>query len=72
MSSGNTNNKSAKKNIRFPHELIDGIDASVEQEKLTNPSANFSAWVLLPVNANQKTTAPQGQRAGVTTTSAVV
>ncbi len=41
MSSGNTNNKSAKKNIRFPHELIDGIDASVEQEKLTNPSANF-------------------------------
>ena len=46
MSSGNTNNKSAKKNIRFPHELIDGIDASVEQEKLTNPSANFSAWVL--------------------------
>ncbi len=34
MSSGNTNNKSAKKNIRFPHELIDGIDASVEQEKI--------------------------------------
>ncbi|MEN3260975.1 YlcI/YnfO family protein [Sodalis endosymbiont of Spalangia cameroni] len=46
MSSGNTNNKSAKKNIRFPHELIDEIDASVEREKTENPSANFSSWVI--------------------------
>lgn len=46
MSSGNTNNKSAKKNIRFPHELIEEVDASVEREKIENPSANFSSWVL--------------------------
>ncbi|RJT15674.1 YlcI/YnfO family protein [Rahnella inusitata] len=46
MSSGNTNNKSAKKNIRFPHELIEEVDASVEREKNKNPSANFSSWVL--------------------------
>jgi hypothetical protein len=46
VSSGNTNNKSAKKNIRFPHELIEEIDVSVEREKLENPSANFSSWVL--------------------------
>ncbi|QBH98441.1 DUF3950 domain-containing protein [Limnobaculum zhutongyuii] len=46
MPSGNTNNKSAKKNIRFPHELIEEIDACVEREKKDNPNANFSAWVL--------------------------
>ncbi|WP_262242349.1 YlcI/YnfO family protein [Serratia liquefaciens] len=46
MSSSNTNNKSAKKNIRFPHELIDEIDASVEREKIEIPGTNFSSWVL--------------------------
>ncbi|MCW8351231.1 YlcI/YnfO family protein [Citrobacter portucalensis] len=46
MSSGNTNNKSAKKNIRFPHEMIEQIDLFIEQEKTSNQSANFSAWVL--------------------------
>ncbi|PYA59586.1 hypothetical protein DMW53_13270 [Serratia marcescens] len=46
MSSSNTNNKSAKKNIRFPHELIEEIDASVEREKMETPGANFSSWVL--------------------------
>ncbi|KAB8311167.1 YlcI/YnfO family protein [Rahnella bonaserana] len=46
MTSGNTNNKSAKKNIRFPHELIDEIDASIEREKAEVPGANFSSWVL--------------------------
>lgn len=46
MSSGNTNNKSAKKNIRFPHEMIEEIESYIEQEKLTNKNANFSAWVL--------------------------
>ncbi|MEG0101087.1 MAG: YlcI/YnfO family protein [Citrobacter sp.] len=46
MATGDINQKSAKKHIRFPHELIEEIDASVELEKLENPSANFSAWVL--------------------------
>lgn len=46
MATGNNNTKSTKKGIRFPHELIDEIDASVEREKVTNPNANFSAWVL--------------------------
>lgn len=46
MSSGNTNNKSAKKNIRFPHEMIEEIESYIEQEKLSNKNANFSAWVL--------------------------
>ncbi|ECZ5655342.1 YlcI/YnfO family protein [Citrobacter sp. BNK-39] len=46
MPSGNTNNKSAKKNIRFPHEMIEEIESYIEQEKLTNKNANFSAWVL--------------------------
>lgn len=46
MSSGNINNKSAKKNIRFPHEIIEEIETFLEQEKIENPSANFSAWVL--------------------------
>jgi hypothetical protein len=46
VTSGNTNNKSAKKNIRFPHELIDEIDASIEREKNNSPGTNFSSWVL--------------------------
>lgn len=46
MATGNKNNKSIKKAIRFPHDLIEEIDASVEREKPYNPSANFSAWVL--------------------------
>lgn len=46
MASGNINKKSAKKYIRFPHELLDEIDASVEVEKMDNPNANFSAWVI--------------------------
>ncbi|MCS6052693.1 YlcI/YnfO family protein [Klebsiella variicola subsp. variicola] len=46
MSSGNINNKSAKKNIRFPHEIIEEIETFLEQEKIENPNANFSAWVL--------------------------
>lgn len=40
------NSKSATKGIRFPHDMIADIDASVEREKTDNPSANFSAWVL--------------------------
>ncbi|AUO65426.1 hypothetical protein WM46_12045 [Citrobacter freundii complex sp. CFNIH2] len=46
MSSGNINSKSAKKYIRFPHELLEDIDASVEHEKREHPNANFSAWVI--------------------------
>ena len=46
MATGHKNNKSSYKGIRFPHELIDEIDASVEREKPENASANFSAWVL--------------------------
>ncbi|WP_073999754.1 YlcI/YnfO family protein [Serratia plymuthica] len=46
MATGNRNNRSYLKHIRFPHELIDSIEESVEREKPDNPGANFSAWVL--------------------------
>ncbi|WP_081440035.1 YlcI/YnfO family protein [Pectobacterium parmentieri] len=38
--------ESQTKGIRFPHELIEEINASVVQEKAEDPDANFSAWVL--------------------------
>ncbi|WP_074401069.1 YlcI/YnfO family protein [Morganella psychrotolerans] len=41
MSTGNINKKSQLKNIRFPHELLEEIDSSVERE-----SSNFSSWVI--------------------------
>lgn len=40
------NNKSATKGIRFPHEIIEEIELCLVQEKIENPNANFSAWVL--------------------------
>lgn len=46
MATGNKNNKSSRVGIRFPHDLIEEIDASVESEKKENSGANFSAWVL--------------------------
>ncbi|MBD2797798.1 DUF3950 domain-containing protein [Xenorhabdus sp. 18] len=46
MATGDINNKSAKKHIRFPHELIEEINSCVELEKSTNSNANFSAWVI--------------------------
>lgn len=46
MATGSKNNRSSTKGIRFPHELIEEIDTSVEREKADNPSANFSSWVL--------------------------
>ncbi|CAI0831993.1 YlcI/YnfO family protein [Serratia fonticola] len=46
MATGHKNNKSSYKGIRFPYELIEEIDASVEREKEEIPTANFSAWVL--------------------------
>lgn len=46
MATGDKNQKSAKKHIRFPHELIERIEASVERDKREHPNANFSAWVI--------------------------
>ena len=46
MATGNKNNKSDKKAIRFPHEIVAGIESSVESEKADNPNASFSSWVL--------------------------
>ncbi|EOY5010655.1 MULTISPECIES: YlcI/YnfO family protein [Enterobacteriaceae] len=46
MATKAVNAKSAQKKIRFPHELIEEIDTSVEREKADNAGANFSAWVL--------------------------
>ncbi|ULH10628.1 hypothetical protein MF265_22350 [Serratia marcescens] len=46
MATGHKNNKSSYKGIRFPHELIEEIDASVEREKEENSGASFSSWVL--------------------------
>ncbi|EMI5490895.1 DUF3950 domain-containing protein [Providencia stuartii] len=41
MATGYKNNKSTTKGIRFPHELLEEIDSSVERE-----NSNFSAWVI--------------------------
>ncbi|HGW3590672.1 YlcI/YnfO family protein [Serratia marcescens] len=46
MATRAVNSKSATKGIRFPHELIEEIDSSVEREKAENPNTNFSSWVL--------------------------
>lgn len=46
MVTKHVNNESAYKGIRFKHELINEIDASVEREKTSNPKASFSAWVI--------------------------
>ncbi|WP_109393112.1 MULTISPECIES: YlcI/YnfO family protein [Proteus] len=41
MATGYKNNKSTTKGIRFPHELLEEINSSVEREK-----SNFSSWVI--------------------------
>ncbi|EAN5735342.1 DUF3950 domain-containing protein [Salmonella enterica subsp. diarizonae] len=46
MATKSVNAKSATKKIRFPHDMIENVEASIEREKEENPSANFSAWVL--------------------------
>ncbi|HAF1609412.1 TPA: DUF3950 domain-containing protein [Salmonella enterica] len=46
MATKSVNAKSATKKIRFPHNIIESVEASVEREKEDNPGANFSAWVL--------------------------
>ncbi|EPS6939496.1 YlcI/YnfO family protein [Salmonella enterica subsp. enterica serovar Tennessee] len=46
MAKGHITSKSIYKGIRFPHNVAEEIDASVEREKADNPNASFSAWVL--------------------------
>lgn len=46
MATRHRNNKPTYKGIRFPYELVEEIDASVEREKNDNLGTNFSAWVL--------------------------
>ncbi|WP_086110066.1 YlcI/YnfO family protein [Xenorhabdus vietnamensis] len=46
MATGDINNKSAKKHIRFPHELIEEINANIESEKSAQVNSNFSSWVI--------------------------
>ncbi|MLP06310.1 hypothetical protein DQD89_09530 [Salmonella enterica subsp. enterica] len=46
MVTKSVNNESATKKVRFKHDLIAEIDASVERERAENPKANFSAWVI--------------------------
>ncbi|HHU4065923.1 TPA: YlcI/YnfO family protein [Raoultella ornithinolytica] len=46
MATKSINAKSATKKIRFPHTIIEDIENFLEQEKIENPNANFSAWVL--------------------------
>ena len=46
MATGNKNNKSSMKGIRFPHELIESIDKQVEKENKQGDKTNFSAWVV--------------------------
>lgn len=41
MATGNKNNKSDRKAIRFPHDLIEQIDEQAKKE-----NTNFSAWVI--------------------------
>ena len=41
MATGNKNNKSNRKAIRFPHDLIEQVE---EQSRKEN--TNFSAWVI--------------------------
>jgi len=46
VSTGHKNNKSSYKGIRFPHDVLEEIDASIEREKIEKPESNFSSWVL--------------------------
>lgn len=57
MPTGPKNKNSITKGIRFPHELIEAINARVALEKANGSDANFSAWVLDA--CNQKLAASQ-------------
>lgn len=46
MTKNHINSKTTYKGIRFPHGMIEKVEASIEREKEENPGANFSAWVL--------------------------
>ena len=46
MAKAHITSKTTYKGIRFPHSVVEEIDASVEREKHDNPGASFSAWVL--------------------------
>ncbi|HCM62812.1 MAG TPA: hypothetical protein DIT05_09735 [Morganella sp. (in: Bacteria)] len=46
MATGNINNKSEKKNIRFPHELIEKINECVTQQNSSGNDSSFSSWVI--------------------------
>lgn len=46
MATGFKNNKSITKGIRFPYELVEAIDASLEQGNPDDSNSSFSAWVL--------------------------
>ncbi|AUU95523.1 MULTISPECIES: YlcI/YnfO family protein [Klebsiella pneumoniae complex] len=46
MSKAHITSKTTYKGIRFPHSVVEEIDASIERERRDNPGANFSAWVL--------------------------
>lgn len=66
MAKGHVNSKTSYKGIRFPHDLIEDIDASVEREKADNPGANFSSWVLdacgRKLKAEQRKKAKEGPK----------
>ncbi|EBS4084938.1 DUF3950 domain-containing protein [Salmonella enterica subsp. enterica serovar Newport] len=46
MTKNHINSKTVYKGIRFPHEMIENVEASIAREKEENSGANFSAWVL--------------------------
>ncbi|HBM0000680.1 TPA: DUF3950 domain-containing protein [Salmonella enterica subsp. enterica serovar Kodjovi] len=55
MTRNHINSKTMYKGIRFPHDMIENVEASIEREKKDNPSANFSAWVLDACSCKLKT-----------------
>lgn len=46
MATSHKNNRSSYKAIRFPHEMLEQIEKSIEAHKKENLSLNFSAWVI--------------------------
>lgn len=46
MAKGHINSKTVYKGIRFPHDIVNGIDQSLDREKFNDPSISFSSWVL--------------------------
>lgn len=46
MPTNRYNNKSSRKDIRFPHLIIEQIQLALKKEKPTNQKASFSVWVI--------------------------